>query len=934
MDQNDNELEALKLRWDRMTAAAGLVTYEYSFETGKMTWGGSIQQVLGYSALELTGGISQWQDLIDPLDREETLRRLGVIKASREPFRIEYGFKHKQGHYLSVRDRSIVSFDSQGQPSLRTGTLENISEVKHLQKTIHSWEESFLGVLRTSGGAFSITSLENGRFVYANDNFLRMSGYDWEELINHTVTELKFWVDPQNRKDLIRRLASERMIRNFEYHFRRKNGEVSAGLLTAALLEIVGEQCLVTECRFTNEHKWAVEILKDKERKLQGLPVGLYRALPSGMLIEANNTFVDMLAYPDQDVLRMVNLLDLFVDGATRRQWHEMFERGGMQRDEEIQMRRLDSTVIWARNMVRAVKNDEGRIAYYEGSLVDIGERKQIEEETRRRTEELEMVMQVSAAMRTAQNRTDICTTVLSQITNLFEFDGSALALHEQLSGNLPVVSNTLTWGKWAGKRFDAARVLTGKVAQKCQAMINIQVGGREGETGLEELAAKSLVSCFPLVANEQAIGTLWVGRDRPVSFDEVRLITAICDMTANAIKRESLREDLQTQLEALHRTQMMLIQSEKLAAVGELVAGVAHELNNPLTTVLLNTQLLQQRPIGDDFRRDIDRISSEARHAANIVRSLLDFSRQHAPERKPVQVNDIVKICMDFQTYELNSCGICWEIAADPDLPITLADPHQLQQVFVNLVNNARQALNSVDRPRSLHITTEAGPSRVSANQGETQDVIRVTFQDNGPGIPPELINKIFNPFFTTKAEGEGTGLGLSVCHGIILEHGGQIWAENGPENGAMFVVELPIIAPKAELAASPQDESAPLTQPTVQVLVVEDEVNILEVLTRALQRKGFSVCSASDVATAWHCLEKVTPDLVLCDIRIPDMSGPEFYRKVVKGRPQLARRFIFMSGDMISSANKSFLEENEIAFLPKPFELNDLVEKVLSVL
>jgi two-component system NtrC family sensor kinase len=201
---------------------------------------------------------------------------------------------------------------------------------------------------------------------------------------------------------------------------------------------------------------------------------------------------------------------------------------------------------------------------------------------------------------------------------------------------------------------------------------------------------------------------------------------------------------------------------------------------------------------VSEETRRHLDAIIEQARHATSIIRALLDFARQRPPERRPVQINDVLISTLDLLGYELRHSDVTWTTQLSPDVPVTMADPHQLQQVFVNIVNNARQALRDARRGGHLTINAEVGPSTFIKDQSEAAPVIRITFQDDGPGIPPDALPHIFDPFFTTKLGGGGTGLGLSICHGIVGEHGGHIWAESPPGQGATFFIELPIVAPE----------------------------------------------------------------------------------------------------------------------------------------
>jgi signal transduction histidine kinase len=301
-----------------------------------------------------------------------------------------------------------------------------------------------------------------------------------------------------------------------------------------------------------------------------------------------------------------------------------------------------------------------------------------------------------------------------------------------------------------------------------------------------------------PLQVKDRTIGALEVlnkSDDVPFTRQDIETLEVLAAQAAIAIENARLYKDLQDKMRALQEAQARLVQSEKLAAVGELVAGVAHELNNPLTSIIGFANLLRQRDLDDQGQEDLNRITAQAQRAAGIVRGLLEFARQRPHRQKSIEINAILKDTLELLAYELRTNGIEYATQLAPDLPLTLGDPYQLQQVFINLATNALQAMKDSNSGGRVTITTELGPSTFINQQTRAEPVIRVIIQDNGPGIGPDVLSFIFDPFFTTKPEGQGPGLGLSVCHGIVNEHGGHIWAESEPGRGATFFVELPVL-------------------------------------------------------------------------------------------------------------------------------------------
>jgi len=363
---------------------------------------------------------------------------------------------------------------------------------------------------------------------------------------------------------------------------------------------------------------------------------------------------------------------------------------------------------------------------------------------------------------------------------------------------------------------------------------------------------------------------------------------------------------------------QEQLIQAEKMGAIGQLVSGVAHELNNPLASISAFAQLLlADHRLAEEHRRSVEVVRSEAVRASRIVHNLLTFARQHNAEKTSADINEVVHTTLELRRYELNVRGI--QIACDfsTDALVTLVDVHQVQQVILNLITNAEQAMEAVRRPQhQLTIRTR-----------KHGDFIRVEVEDSGSGIPKNALNQIFNPFFTTKPVGKGTGLGLSISLGIASQHGGRIWAENR-EVGARFTLELPIVAgarPGLTLVSSvPKPRAAAL-----RVLVADDEEPLRTALERFLTSQGHTVVTVGSGSEAiWRAEGDEQFDVVLLDLRMPDVSGQQVFERWTHERPALAGRVVFITGDIVSPDLQTFLRGTERPFLAKPFEFAAILE------
>jgi signal transduction histidine kinase len=386
-------------------------------------------------------------------------------------------------------------------------------------------------------------------------------------------------------------------------------------------------------------------------------------------------------------------------------------------------------------------------------------------------------------------------------------------------------------------------------------------------------------------------------------------------------------REQLEMTVETLKTTQAQLIQSEKLSGIGEFVAGVAHELNNPLTSVMGFSELLKQANRDPKHQRHLELIHKNALRCQKIVQSLLSFARRHQPERKLVCLNALIEAALEILQYQLRTSGIEVTTTLDPDLPQAMVDPHQVQQVLVNIINNARQAIEGHKSNGAIKILTETRDEKVS-----------VTIQDNGPGISDENLAKVFDPFFTTKEVGRGTGLGLSICYGIIKEHGGVITVRSEPDEGATFVIELPVTHDEAPSAKSEQKSELEQTRcyegSGKRVLVIDDEEPILQMVREVLAGRGYDVDVACDGETGLHRLNQRQYDLALCDWKMPGMNGQQVYERMRTVNPQLSQRLIFITGDMVSDKTREFLDAEKKICLAKPFTLSEFSAAISKVM
>jgi signal transduction histidine kinase/BarA-like signal transduction histidine kinase len=377
------------------------------------------------------------------------------------------------------------------------------------------------------------------------------------------------------------------------------------------------------------------------------------------------------------------------------------------------------------------------------------------------------------------------------------------------------------------------------------------------------------------------------------------------------------------------------LLQAEKMAALGQTISGVAHELNNPLATILSWAERLAERDVDDKTRQGLEVILGEAERAARIVRNLLTFARKRQTTRAMVDLNQVVRETLALRAYEQKVTNLQVVEALSTGLPEVFVDGHQIKQVLLNLIINAEQACLGANGRGTIVVRTMHDADRGSA---------LLEVNDDGPGIPEDRQGKVFDPFFTTKEVGSGTGLGLTVAYAIAREHGGRIWLESKTassknptgKTGTSFFVEVPISGqhlnpPAARAAQQPISLEA---FKGLRVLVVEDEPALAQAVSEALVDAGFNVDRAGDGEEGLTRLTEASYDLIVCDLKMPRIDGMQFYRAMAAATPALARRVIFVTGDVAGTDAERFLEETGCRWLSKPFRLGDLLRSARDTL
>ena len=652
---------------------------------------------------------------------------------------------------------------------------------------------------------------------------------------------------------------------------------------------------------------------------------GVFVSTPEGRFVDFNDAFMRILGYESHDDLLQADLpQQLYVDASDRERRQSLLQEYGEVVDFEFQFRRRDGEIRTAHESSFATRDDSGAVVAYQGFLLDITDQKQAEIDVRRRNRALLALNAIGEVLSQAVALEDGLTAALLKVTELFGVSAAAVYFLDQSSRVLKRAASVGYQSEYA-RRIAPVQISPGLLDQIRQARATLLSGALPAlPEEIRELHRRENIQVSQVVvlwAKDRVMGVLVVGnRDmRAFSTAELNLLSAVGNQIATTIDKSLLLEKTREAYDTLRRTQEQLLQSEKMAAVGQLISGVAHELNNPLTAILGYSQLLKSEEYvnarGADY---LEKLYKQAQRTHHIVQNLLSFARQQKPHRAPVQLNQILEDTLILREFDMKLNNIVIHREFDPHLPMTGGDFHQLEQVFLNLLNNAVDAIQEKGGPGEIWIRTESAGER-----------LRVEITDSGPGVTNP--HKIFDPFYTTKPVGKGTGLGLSICYGIVKEHGGEIQVRNSPPRGATFSITLPV---SHESPAAPSESvSRRSYAATGTVLLVDQEEALLLLEQEVLVSNGSSVKVARTAEEAIQILSRDSVDAVVADINLPgEFSTAGLYRWIKENRPDLAMRVVFTASNA-GDAAAHILRSSGCPVLAKPFPVEEFCRTVQSI-
>jgi PAS domain S-box-containing protein len=649
---------------------------------------------------------------------------------------------------------------------------------------------------------------------------------------------------------------------------------------------------------------------------------GVFVANPDGKLLDCNNAFVRMLGYGNREEAMAKNIEEeIYASTDQADALRRELELHHYVRNFEVTLKRKDGVLLTAVQSSIATRDPQGKMERYQGFLLDVTEKKQAEDEIRRRNRELNALNAMAVIATQSFDLDEILNLTLRQVISLLGAETGSIYLSD---ADEKTYRRRAGWGQRSADR-----------ARFSEVQFNEGFGDLVTRSRTEVITPEYLPHLPPLVAEfiraDGLSSWIWVllwSKDRPIgiigiSSREVReytsndenLLVAIGRQLATTIEKVRLYEETCRAYEDLRHAQEQLLQSEKMSAIGQLIAGVAHELNNPLTAILGYAQLLESEGLGERAADFVSKLFKQAQRTHRVVQSLLSFARQRKPQKQQVDICRVLEETLVLRDYDLKVNNIRLVRGIDSSVPAVTGDPHQLEQVFLNIINNAVDAI------------LEAGPGGTLQLCVHPKDgKVNIEFHDTGKGIKEP--HRIFDPFYTTKSIGKGTGLGLSICYGIVKEHGGEISARNREEGGATIAVTLPAAAASAAAIKTPG--ATPRRDLAVQgrILLVEDEAAVLEFERDVLVGAGAQVTALLNCEETQARLRQDTFDAIIMGGKISGgWSAPEAYRWLAEKHPDLLKHALFTFASLAEPEVRDFLHENNVAYLVKPFEVSELI-------
>ena len=852
----------------------------------------SFKKVLGYDSSDLIG--RTFTSLIHPDDIDGTIKSIQrtVEEGYNNPNGIEYRVRHASGEWRWHNGNGTIVKDDKGQVIKLIGISRDVTDRIKMEVTLQENEEKYRLIVEKSVEII-FTLNEKGEFTYLSPSFEKVMGYEQTDFIGKSFLSI---VHPDDaavvwkgiQEDVTRGHNNKQSI---EYRVSHKSGEWrwhhAMGSTTrdsnGKFISFSGIACDVTE------RKRAQDELKESEEKYR-LIVENTRDIMFTLNLDEKLVYISpaikkVLGFnPDEFIGHTFQSIVHPDDIPALRQAIQRNLREGYYTPDGLELRVHNSAKEWRWFNIIAtqVRDEHGNPINYISIARDITERKKAEDALHESELRFRTLIE-KAPVGIMLSRNGVLIYANEKLVELMR------GQHPEVNIGRHVTDFVAPSAREESKERTRLRSLGIKVPESFESKL-VRTDGSEFPVEIQV----SQVQLADGIAN-------------------IAFFTDISDRKKAEEEKQRIEEKAQI--------------ASRLAAVGEMAAGIAHEINNPLTGVIgISQMLVETEDLPETVKDDLKLIADSSQRVASIVKRLLTFARQSKPIRTSVDLNEIIDDTIKLREYVLQTANIEVVTRLDPELPSVIADSGQLHQVFLNLTVNAEQAMRQAHGHGTLTIRTQ-----------KMQNNIRITFTDDGPGITKENLGRLFEPLFTTKKAGEGTGLGLSLSRSIILEHEGQMSVESEFGHGATFIIDLPLKEdpPSSAETILPRVDKLPLTRKSGRILVVDDEPIVRILFEKTLRLAGYSLDTIADARIALNKIKTGEEyDVILLDIRIPGMSGTEFYAQIIEKAPVLKGKIIIITGDVMGLDVKAFLAQNNLPYLAKPLDINLLKEKIDTII
>jgi PAS domain S-box-containing protein len=776
-----------------------------------------------------------------------------------------------------------------------TGTVAYIlREMRAILFRYHVAEEKFSKAFRTCPDAMVITELESGRFIEVNDSHERLTGFRREEVIGRTSVEIGTFTSVQDRETFAAPLRSKESVRQVERQILDRDGRTIDVTYSAECFDLAGLRCVLTIVQDITARKKTGSVLKENEERfrsfVENASVGIYRSTPAGRIVMANPALLRIMGYDSFQELASRNLeTDSFEPSYSRREFREAIERAGHLSGWEAAWKRRDGTTIFVRESASVTRGADGGVQYYDGIIEDISERKMAEQALRESEERFRNL--------TAAAFEGIVVTVDGRIMDIndqglkmFGYERAEMLGMQAIDFVSP----------------ESRSIVAESIRTQREIVYEHQLLRKDGSQFHAEAQAKMMRMGGRMVR-----------------------MTALRDITDRR-QAEQKQKILEEQLR----------QMQKMEALGTLAGGIAHDFNNILTGILGNLQIAEMDvPTGHPAFVALQAADRASWRARDLVARILSFSRLEHDNRAPALLGPVV-----LEAAQLLRVGLPSEIEVrtdiDPNCPPVVFDPGQIHQVIMNLGTNSAHAMRDRGGVLDVRMRPVTPSSALRERHPEVMpgQSVCLTLQDNGCGMEEAVLRRIFEPFYTTKTSGHGTGLGLAMVHAIIKSHNGSIVVESTPASGTRFDIYFPA----ASGAVADLRPSAHPVRPEKlvafgngrRIMLVDDEDAVRIVGVELLERLGFLPSTFAFPAEALEAFRAAPASFsaVISDLTMPEMTGLELARHILAIRPDTP--IILTSGYLHTEAQQKARESGVRCVINKPFEVQQLIAQIRSVL